>query len=297
MLLLSIFLIFVYIFLCKTINNPLLRRIIRFFAVLYGVQITMAIWDPYHVYSISLISIICFNVQILCFITGASICKKSKSAQGLDTSSFEWPNIEINMFMLVVITVLFVYCYYNYNRMQSFLLFMASTTDEGREFYYTSFFSSYTMRVLDWFITSFKYVAIVVSLTLLFKKGKKLNLKEIYFVVLTLSSFILLLLTEQSRLSIFVIVFIIVIFVIISSIYDKQRFRRMVLPSVIVVFVGFAALFLSVTLLRANLNNADYDRDFIDLYIIEPFATYFYIPILAFDYTKGSMLNFEYPLC
>lgn len=186
MLFLSIILIFLYVFICKHIKDPLLRKIITFFAILYGCQISMAIWDPYHIFSVSVFSIILFNIQIICFIIGANSCKRTN--KNVHLTSFRWPIIRIDKFMLVAITIFFIYSYYNYNRMQTYLLTMANTSDEGRAFYFTFFFPTYTMRIIDMFLTSFKYVAFFASITLLFSKGIRLKLKEWYFVILSFNA-------------------------------------------------------------------------------------------------------------
>lgn len=180
--------------------------------------------------------------------------------------------------------------------MQSFLLAMASTTNEGREFYFTMFFPTYTLKVIDWFITSFKYVAFFISVTLLFKNGIRLKWKEIYFIALTILAYVLTLLTSQSRTEVLVLLFMLILFALISSIYDIKKYKKAVLPFMLIAVVGIAAVFLSVTLLRTNLKSDDFDSSFVDEFIFEPFATYFYVPILAFDYTKDTLLYFGFPL-
>lgn len=296
MLFLSIILIFLYVFICKHIKDPLLRKIITFFAILYGCQISMAIWDPYHIFSVSVFSIILFNIQIICFIIGANSCKRTN--KNVHLTSFRWPIIRIDKIMLVAITIFFIYSYYNYNRMQTYLLTMANTSDEGRAFYFTFFFPTYTMRIIDMFLTSFKYVAFFASITLLFSKGIRLKLKEWYFVILSFSTYVLLLLTSQSRTESFVILFILVFMTYVSSIYDTQRYKKYVLPFVSFAFLGVAIIFLSITLLRSNLSMSgdNFDMTFVDHFIFDPFATYFYVPILAFDYSKDTLLNFGFPL-
>ena len=295
MLLLSVILIFVYIFLCSRIKDPLLKKIIVFLVLLYGIQISLAIWDPYNIYKVSYLSVALFNIQIICLILGVHCCKKSQMVRNLTPSNFMWPSINVNPFMLVVISVLFLYSYYNYNRMQSFLTFMASTSDEGREYYFTSFFPTYTLKVIDWFLTSFKYVAFFVSITLIFNKGVKLKLKDIYFVVLTIASYALLLLTSQSRTDVFVILLMLIFMTFVSSIYDVKRYKTAVLPFMIIAVIGIGVIFFSVTLLRTNLTSDGFELSRVEDLILEQFATYFYVPILAFDYTKDTLLNFGFP--
>lgn len=295
MVLLSIIFIFVYLYMCRRIKDPLLKKIVVFLVMLYGSQISLAIWDPYQIYKVSLLSIILFNVQIICLIIGVYSCKKSHKVKSLSPADFRWPRIEINTFMLVVITILFLYSYYNYNRMQSYLALMASTSDEGREYYFTLFFPSYTLKVIDWFLTSFRYVAFFASIILLFKKGIKLKIKEYYFVALTVTSYALLLLTSQSRTEVFVILLMLLFMTFVSKIYDIKRYKKTVLPFMIIAVIGIGTIFFGVTLLRTNLTSEGFEASHIEDFIIEQFATYFYVPILAFDYTKDTLLNFGFP--
>ena len=263
--------------------------------MLYGAQISLAIWDPYHIYKVSFWSILLFNVQIVSLIIGVYSCKRTQKVRHLTPSDFRWPSIEINTFMLVVITILFLYSYYNYNRMQSYLALMASTSDEGREYYFTMFFPTYTLKVIDWFLTSFKYIAFFASITLLFNKGTKLKLKEIYFIVLTVASYAFLLLTSQSRTDVFVILLMLVFMTFVSSIYDLKKYKKVVLPFLVIAIIGVGAIFFSVTLLRTNLTSEGLEASHVEDFIFEQFATYFYVPILAFDYTKDTLLNFGFP--
>lgn len=257
----------------------------------------MAIWDPYNYYQLSLSSVVMFNIQIVFFILGVILYEKRYSRIKYPTITFKWPCVKINNFMMLIITILFLYSCYNYNRMQSFLLTMATSTHEGREYYYTTFFPSYTLRIIDYFLTSFKYIAYTISLTLLFRNGFKLNLKETYFIILTVIIYILLLLTAQSRLDIFIFVFMLMLFAYIANTYDKIKFRKKILPFILITGVGVVMLFLIVTILRVNLSMDTFNLDLVEQLVIEPFATYFYVPILAFDYAKDTMLNYDYPLC
>lgn len=297
MLIISVILLILYLVSLKLIRDSLLKKIMDFLVLLYGIQIILAIWDPYNYYQMSLSSVIMFNVQIVCLILGVLFYEKKHGRFIFPTIQFRWPRVNINTFMLIIITILFLYSLYNYNRMQSFLLTMATSSHEGREYYYTMFFPSYTLRIIDYFLTSFKYVAYTISLTLLFRNGLKLSLKEKYFIILTVLIYILLLLTAQSRLDIFVFVFMLMLFAYIASTYDKVKFKKKILPFILVTSVGIVILFLSVTFLRANLTNDSFNLDLVDQLIIEPFATYFYVPILAFDYAKDTMLNYDFPLC
>lgn len=296
MLIFSIILLFVYLFFSKQIKDPLLKKILYFLIILYGAQICMAIWDPYQVYKVSFITVVLFNIQIMCLIMGANLCKRTKTVKDISRHNFSWPSIEINKLLLVVVTIFFLYSYYNYNRMQSFLIYMANTSDEGREYYFTMFFPTYTLRVIDMFITSFKYVAFIVSITLLFKNGIKLKLKEVYFIALTILAYILQLLTSQSRTETFVVLFMLILMAFISSVYDAKKYKKRVLPFMAFAVIGIGAVFLSVTLLRANLKSDGFDESLVDELILQPFSTYFYVPILAFDYTRNTLLNFGFPL-
>jgi len=254
----------------------------------------MAIWDPYHVYKVSILTILLFLIQILGIILGALSCKRRLTTIEARDSSFVWPNLKINNIMLIVITIFFIYSYYNYNRMQSLLL-LANTSDEGREYYFTIFFPTYTMRVIDMFITSFKYIAFFISITLLFKNGIRMRIKEWYFVILTFICYVLQLLTSQSRTEAFVILFVFILLAYVSNVYDIKNYRKIVRPMLLFAIVGVGAVFLSVTLLRANLSSDGIDISLLDELILQPFSTYFYVPILAFDYTKETLLNPGFP--
>jgi oligosaccharide repeat unit polymerase len=122
-----------------------------------------------------------------------------------------------------------------------------------------------------------------------------MRIKEWYFVILTFICYVLQLLTSQSRTEAFVILFVFILLAYVSNVYDIKNYRKIVRPMLLFAIVGVGAVFLSVTLLRANLSSDGIDISLLDELILQPFSTYFYVPILAFDYTKETLLNPGFP--
>lgn len=295
MILLLIILFFVYLQFVNNIRNRLLRQVIKFFVVLYCGQILLAVVDPYNIYPLSPLVFALFNIQIFFMILGAKQGDKKIFTEN-SCYEFKWPKVNINSTALILISVLLLYSMWNYQRMQTFLLTEASMTQEARAYYYSTFFASYTLRVLDSIICSFKYVAFILSLLLLFTKTTKLVIKEIFFVVASAAIFIFQTLISQGRLEVMVLLFFVACFIIISRVYDSMLYKRRILPSFLLILGGLIVLFVMTTLLRSNLTTeSSLDSDFLNELIIKPFASYFYVPILAFDFGRSNVLNFNYP--
>lgn len=286
-------LLFFYYKGAKSIRNSLASYIMRFFVLLYVAQIILAILDPYSFYHIGVETVVFFNIQICMMVCGAY--NGSRSNRFSKTAVFSWPIVNINKYAIAFITVLLFYTLWNYNRMQTFILTEASMSQEARAYYYTTFFASYTLRVIDFILTAYKYVAIIVSFILILAKKRKFRIKELYYVVATLIIFALQTLISQGRLEVMVMVFIALFFMFFCRIYDYNNFKHKLLPVSIIGLGGVCLLFGLTTLLRVNMTGEGFDMDLFGELIIEPFATYFYVPILAFDYGRSNILDFGYP--
>ena len=278
----------------KRISSPLLRYSILFFSLMYSLQLVMACWDPYNVYPLSIETFILFNLQILFFIIGASIKPKKRLLQ-INPSSFKLPHININTFCVIVVTVLLIHTYNNYEKMHAYVLSLGSLTNQSREFYYTEFFRSYTDLMLNQIIIAAKYVAIFVSFSILFSKNRKYGIKDLYVIIATFASVALEALTTMGRNEALTVAFMLLFFAVFCKLYQTDVYKKRIIPVAIVSIVGFAVIFMALTLIRSNLIWGEFADDSTEDLILKPFSTYFYVPILAFDFGKETILHFDYP--
>lgn len=295
MIITTAILFLLYFYLAGRIHNLLLKDIMRFVVFLYSAQLALAAWDPYEVYPLSVFVFLLFHCQIVVML--AAVLQYDKTHyKGLyaESNVFQWPKVNINGFAVVLISILLLYTLWNYRRMNNFLMTQAVMTMEVREYYFSTFFASYTLLLVDTFLVTFKYIALILSFIILLSK-KKTNWKEKYFVVSSLAVCVLQSLIAQSRIEILVIVIIAIFFVFVARRYDRVVFKKRILPFFSILMAGFVAVFFTTTLLRANITGDQFDVELIDDLIIEPFATYFYIPVLAFDFGRQNVLNFDFP--
>lgn len=289
----SILVIIISLYSALAIKHPLLRSIIIFFVGLYGFQLILAIWDPYLVYPVSPITIIAFNLQIIFLVSGAKYSARKRVNHSSSILSFTWPTIKMSFPLLFVITCLLYYSFQNYMKMQVVLASFGEQTSLAREYYYKEFFSSYTLNVLHNILMSFQYIAYFISFTKIFSSKEKLRIPDLYFIIATICILILTTLTTTGRGDFLSLVFILVFFALISRIYDSNGFKKRAIPVFGIILGLFVAVLVTTTLLRTN--NTSVDGRNINELFVEPFATYFYVPILAFDYSKDTILNYGYP--
>ena len=292
-LFISILVVIICLINASTIKHPLLRSIIVFFVGLYGFQLVLAIWDPYMVYRISYLTIIVFNFQIVFLVSGAKYYASKKKNQSSSSMSFSWPSIKIGFPLLCIITYLLYYSFDNYMKMQVILASFGVQTSLARDYYYTEFFSSYTQNVLHNIFISFQYIAYFITFSKLFSSKEKIRIPELYFILATISILILTTLTTIGRGDFLSLIFILFFFALVSRIYDHNAFKKRAIPIFAIALGVFVAVLIITTLLRTN--NTSIDSSYFNELFVEPFATYLYVPILAFDYGKDSFLNYGHP--
>lgn len=283
------------------IRSQLLKHCIQFYVVLYGLQIIMAIWDPYSMHTINIVTVVLFNLQIIFFILGAKkteykyIRNKSKPNIELRQSAipvFGWPNININKILIVLCVIYFANAFYNYTRMQSYIATL-EMVKEGRDFYYNGFFPSYTHKMFNSIVTALKIPLVTVSFIIIFSKVKY-TIKDICIVGLILAGAYCDCMTSMGRGELMFILIIFLLFCIISKVYYVERFKKIV-PIAIGVFSIVAASILITTLIRFNIDSDQLDKEMMLIALLEPFSTYFYGPICAFDYGTEKIFNFPFP--
>lgn len=291
----TVILFLLYFWISSKIHNLLLKDIMQFVIILYSAQLALAAWDPYDVYPLSFFVFLLFQCQIAVMLFAVVQYDKTHHKELYEESEvFRWPKVNINRCAIIVISVLLLYTLWNYRRMNTFLMTQAVMTMEVREYYFSTFFASYTLLLVDTFLVTFKYIALILSFIILLSK-KKTNWKEKYFVVASLTICVLQSLIAQSRIEILVIVIIAIFFVFVARRYDRIVFKKRIMPFFFLLMVGFAAVFFTTTLLRANITEGQFDSELVADLIIEPFATYFYIPVLAFDFGRQNVLDFDFP--
>jgi oligosaccharide repeat unit polymerase len=261
--------------------------------MLYGLQLIGAIWDPYHVYEISQTTVLFFNLQNLFLIIGASVALNKYKVREYDLSSIF--NIRINKLILFLQTGFLLLSYVRYQKMSSFLL-KASLTSEARAYYYTEFYSSYTEQLLNYFADAFIYISYFFAFGLLFFSKRRLGFKEIYIIVTTFVIAVLKGLTSFGRGDIFRIIIVYLLFFLVSACFDKKSFKKRTLPSAFI-FLGIVGVGLVLTtIVRYNLGNAESFGGQIEELIIQPFATYFYVPVCAFEYGSNYIFDDLVPM-
>lgn len=294
-ILLTVFVIFLCIKSGLAIKYPLLRLIIAFFVGLYGFQLVLAIWDPYKVYDISIPVIIAFNLQLVFFVLGAKTKLKESNYSDVVSTDFSWPKINIGIPMLIIITLLLYYTFKNYMKMQVAMVAFGEQTNLAREYYYKEFFSSYTAIVLHSIYMSFQYIAYFVSFTKLFSMDSKLKIKDIYFIVASVSVLVLSTLTSTGRADFLALVFVLIFFALVCKIYNQKSFKKRAIPLFGIAAGLFVVVLVITTLLRSNVTSVE--KENFEMMFVKPFATYFYVPVLAFDFGKDTFLNIGHPLC
>lgn len=302
MLLFQFILLIIYIITSFKIRNYILRDCIFFFTVLYGLQLFIAIWDPYEMHTIRISTIIMFNLQLIFFVIGAIITEKkirSRSRTSFAASQcrsllpFCWPKIKTNNLLIFLVLFFLCYSFYNYSRMQAYVSTL-ELVKEGRDYYYNAFFPSYTLKMVDSIITSIKIPFLVIALNMTFSGG--LNSWKKWFVIVgTLAACYFNSMTTMGRGDIMVVLFVFFMFCFFSRHYYPQKFKRRILP-ISLIFLSVVIISLVATsLIRFNVEIGDVDVDAAAQVLLEPFATYFYGPICAFDFGVTHTLVYPHP--
>lgn len=286
------------IYIIYTLNSfkkyKLLRAVLLFYVTLYGLQLLGAIADPYHIYTIGFSTILFFNLQIVFILIGAQVA--INRGYGVDKVNADTIfDFRINTPIIVIQTVFLLLIYNRYKRMSGFLL-TATMSNEAREFFFNDFYSSYTEMFLNQFADAFLYISYFFAFGLIFFRKNRLGLKEFYMIISTIVIVALNTLTSFGRMGIIQLLVVFVLFFFLSKQYDKVLFKKRVIPVAAVLVSVVAVVFALTTVVRSNLGDIDALNEQTDDLVIKPFATYFYVPICAFEYGSQRIFNDIIPM-
>jgi len=287
----QIILSIVYLFGCKSIvkGNKFARLIMLFFVAWYSLQLTLAIADPYNVYTIRPITILAYNFQIVFLLLGCYFfyCKNKTKKIGFDNNKIF--TISNNKYLLIVQTLFFLNSVLKFRKMRDYLSTVGDLTNSSRDFYFNGFFSSYTELMVNQIITSYLLISYFVLYGVLFFMNRKRSWKDHYLAITSIFAVVITSLTTMGRMEMMEFAMVFFFFLMYSTtIQDKRKKHKIkmfgaVIISLLVFVIG------AVTLIRSNLLLGESSsigalKDSFAYLILEPFVTYYYVPILAFDY-------------
>lgn len=286
-------LIFVIIYLkytsLLTASFKFLRLISLFFISLYSFQLVLAIIDPYNISTpISLPTIIFFNLQIIFFICGLRLYLKYNK---INTIVHPVYNYNINKFILFLHSLLFVSTFSKFLKMRTYMSTLGDELNQARAFYFTKLYASYTDMILDSILGSFVYISYFYMFHLFLFKREKLTVVDWYMILSTLSMFILSTMSSLGRGEIMRLGVLFIFFVLFSKVYYGQIFKKKIIP-ISVILGGVISIVLFITTLMRNnlLHSSSADVvELLDYLFLKPFASYFYVPVLAFDFGKDHI--------
>lgn len=298
MVLVQVLLVFLYIFACNAIvrGNKFLRYLMLFIVAWYGLQLVLAVADPYKIYEIKPKTIIVYNLQIISLLFGVSVFFKMHIRRAIHYNNNAIFSINANAVLLIIQTVFLLYTYYNYSRMQSYLLSLDGLTQGSRGYYFSEFFGSYKDVVINGIISSFSLVTYFILFGLSFFHNKKLKIADYYLIISSLATVVLTSLTTMGRFEMMELVIAFLFFFFYSRSLDEKRIKKKVNVFGIIIISMMVIVIFSVTMFRHNLMDGNSDSlnsmyDSLSEFIVEPFVTYFYVPILAFDYGVDHLFN------
>lgn len=293
-MIIQLFLIIVYLYSAIRITktNLFLRSLLLFIVALYGLQLVLAIEDPYHYYHVSSLTLLLFNLQIIFILIGIRIGLRQKPYTLVYDSNRIF-TIRITKAVLVLQSLLLLLSILRYKKMQAFVL--SNLASMARDYYFTDLYDSYSEMFLYNVADAFIYVSFFLAFSLLlFRSGK--GLKEWYIIISTALIIVLKTLTSLGRGVIVQMFIVFLLFFLYSYRENKRAFKKTVKP----ISIGLASIvtvvFLITTLSRFDLEGSDFIYDNWDELLLKPFATYFYVPICAFDYGKERIFNDLIPM-
>ena len=285
-------------FFCNAIvrGNKFLRYLMLFIVAWYSLQLLLAVADPYHVYSIKPITIVAYNFQIIFLLIGVGVFVKKHITQTVHYDNLAIFSINPNKILIVIQTIFLLYTYYNYSKMQVYLLSLDGITQGSRNYYFSEFFSSYKDVVINQIIGSFSLVTYFLLFGLSFFHNKKLKLADYYLIISSLATVVLTSLTTMGRFEMMELVIAFLFFFFYSRSVKDSKIKKKVSVFGGIILVLMVVVIFSVTMFRNNLMGENTDSigtitESISDFIIEPFVTYFYVPILAFDYGTDHLFT------
>lgn len=293
----QIFLVLLYIYYAyhRCRQNGFLQKTVMFFVALYGFQLVLAIADPYGYYRIRPSTILFFNMQIIFLLLGVSIgTNKYGRLKEYDVPRIF--NITITKSVLLIQTLALLLSYNRYSKMSAYMTSMNGLTDSARGYYFTEMYTSYTEQFLNNIVGAFEYVSYFLAFGLLFFYSKKLRWKEWYIIISSFGIIILNSMASLGRGVIFNIIIVLVLFYFFSSAYDQKAFKKRVRPVALALVGVVAVVIVAATMIRSNVEEADFIYDNADEFILKPFVTYFYVPVCAFEYGSDKIYGDLVPM-
>lgn len=307
MVLIQILLSIIYIYVCKTLvkRNKFLRYLMLFIVCWYSAQLVLAIADPYQHYCIKPLTILSFNLQIIFLILGAGVFVAKHIPNEINYDEEEIFRVNTNNTLLIIQTICLVYAYSNFSKMRTFLLSLDGATNIARTYYFTEFFGSYTEVVINQIVTSYSFVSYFILFALSFFSKKKLSIKDYYLICSGLATVVLTSLTTMGRFEMMELVFVYLFFLLFgrSNVFKDFRIKKRITSVGVIIFTMMIVVIGSVTMFRNNLmgdggGNISTLLDSVSQLVFEPFVTYFYGPILAFDYgITQKIFEQAVPMC
>ena len=278
---------------CK--ENSFLNKTVFFFVALYGGQLLLAIADPYKYYSINITTIILFNLQIVLLLLGVSVAY-NRFGRFVNLEIPRIFDVKINKAVLFIQLLTLLLAFLRYQRMSSLIMSMDELTDSARGLYFTDLYTSYTEKLLNDMVGAFGIVSYFFSFGLLFFHQKKLEWKEWFMIISGFGVIVLDTMSSLGRVVIFNIIVVFIMFYFLSSSYDKQVLRKRVRPAAFILIGIVASVLAYATMVRTNVEGADLLLDNADQLIVEPFVSYFYVPICAFEYGSNHIFGDLVPM-
>lgn len=298
---LIVVLLYIFYTYCVLKSNRFVRLISLFVIVLLGLQLCLAIADPYNISNpLSFHTILCFNFQIVFFLLGVTVIVKNKSntyTKYLRTSSTI--SFNVNKLFILLQSILFINTLYKLKKMLHYMASLDGLVEQARGYYFDGFYDNYIYYIFDNIVSSFSYISFFFMFGLFLFKKSKLNIKDWYIVLTSLIIIICNTIISLGRSEIIKLALLAILFLIYSLVYNKDIFKKKVIP----IFSFFILVFVSVmtitTLLRNNIINTTSTNllSNVERLFIRPFALYLYVPILAYDYGINFIWGDLFPMC
>lgn len=289
-------LIIIYLYAAVRITRAdlFLRSLLLFIVALYGLQLVLATEDPYNFYRVSTATLFLFNLQIIFILIGIKVGISTKKKK-VEFNASKVFNVRVSKSIIVLQSVLLLLTILRYNKMKAYVFSVGNMASLARDYYFTDMYDSYSDMFLNSIVDSFIYVSFFLTFSLLLFVGEK-RWKEWYVIITTILIVILKTVTSLGRGVIVQLFIVFLLFFFYSYREDKKVFKKTVKP----VSIGLASLvtifFIITTLSRFDLEGSDFLYDNWEDFLLKPFATYFYVPICAFDYGKERIFGDLVPM-
>lgn len=298
MVLVQILLSCVYLFVCNAIvrGNKFMRYLMLFIVGWYSLQLVFAVADPYKVYSIKPITIIVFNFQIVFLLLGVCAFVNKHINNNIQYSNKAIFKINTNTVLLVVNTIFLLYTYYNFSRMRVYLMSLEGITQSSRNYYFSEFFGSYKDVLINEIIRAYSIVSYFILFGISFFHTKKHTWADYYLILSSLAAIVLTSLTTMGRFEMMELLVAFIFFYFYSRSIRDNRIKKRVAIFGGAMLIMMVLMIFSVTMFRHNLMVDSFDSlgtmtESLSELVVEPFVTYFYVPILAFDYGTEYLFN------